>query len=76
MGFFKELGKAYIDNVKHDMQRFQDDYERYTDYYSNRSDEWLKEEVVRRGKELRGLSGGQRKAFIDQMVERGLGHRT
>lgn len=73
MGFLKELGKAYIGEIKHDMEKYRDDYEQYTEYYSEKSDEWLKDEWSRRGKELRG---GRREALINQMVERGLGHRT
>lgn len=72
MGFLSDLGKMIVDDAKHNMEKFQEDYEKYSDWYSERSDEQLIEEWKRQGSSLRG---GRRQAIMNEMENRGLGHR-
>jgi len=73
MGFLSNLGKMIVDDAKHNMEKYQEDYEKYSDWYSDRSDEQL----INEWKNQSGsLHGGRRKAIMDELESRGLGHRT
>ena len=73
MGFLSTLGKIIADDAKHSMEKFQEDYDKYSDWYSDRSDEQLIKEWKNQGNSLRG---GRRKAIMDEIESRGLGHRS